>query len=162
MAVLLVVLYHVGGWVPGGFVGVDVFFVISGFVITLGLHDELNRTGRLVAPDGTVPTNQAAALEVWEVGLRGVLLPLGDAGIDVLLVRMGAEFDRGPEQSMSIVRPNGIHTCLELDQLEERRGVLIDLERSVAADFPNVEVLDPADYLCQDFCEQRDPDGWLY
>jgi peptidoglycan/LPS O-acetylase OafA/YrhL len=35
VAVLLVVLYHAGlSWLPGGYVGVDVFFVISGYVIT--------------------------------------------------------------------------------------------------------------------------------
>ncbi|HFQ8054068.1 TPA: acyltransferase family protein [Pseudomonas putida] len=45
IAVLLVVLYHAGFPVPGGFVGVDVFFVISGYLITAILRREiLDRT----------------------------------------------------------------------------------------------------------------------
>lgn len=47
VAVLLVVLYHADGIVPGGFVGVDVFFVISGFVIARGLIGEADRAGRV-------------------------------------------------------------------------------------------------------------------
>lgn len=41
----MVVAFHAGLPVPGGFVGVDVFFVISGFVITAMLMREHERTG---------------------------------------------------------------------------------------------------------------------
>ncbi len=45
LAVLLVVVFHVRDLVPGGYIGVDVFFVVSGFVITTMLRAQLRSTG---------------------------------------------------------------------------------------------------------------------
>lgn len=45
LAVLLVVANHISGWPYGGFIGVDVFFVISGYLITSQLLREQRSTG---------------------------------------------------------------------------------------------------------------------
>ena len=50
LAILLVVAYHAGLPLPGGFVGVDVFFVLSGFLITGLLVRERERNGRISLP----------------------------------------------------------------------------------------------------------------
>jgi peptidoglycan/LPS O-acetylase OafA/YrhL len=48
LAVVAVMLYHAQvSWLPGGFLGVEVFFVISGYLITLLLIAEQEREGKI-------------------------------------------------------------------------------------------------------------------
>ncbi len=84
VAVLLVVLFHsdVPGF-SGGFVGVDVFFVISGFVITGVLLRERASTGRTsilsfygrrcrrIIPAATLVIIAAVVLAYWLLGVGG-------------------------------------------------------------------------------------------
>lgn len=78
VAITLVVAFHAApGVVPGGYVGVDVFFVLSGFLITGLLVDELRRTGtislsgfyarrvRRLLPLSTVVLIVTSALAYW-------------------------------------------------------------------------------------------------
>ena len=48
IAVVAVMIYHAHhDWLPGGFLGVEVFFVISGYLITLLLMGEKERSGHI-------------------------------------------------------------------------------------------------------------------
>lgn len=76
LAVLLVIANHLTGWPGGGFIGVDVFFVISGFVITGSLVREHSRTGTI------------SLLEFYKRRIRRIL----PAALTVTVVAVGAGY----------------------------------------------------------------------
>ena len=48
LSIVAILLYHADpSWLPGGFFGVSVFFVLTGYLTTLSLERELERDGRL-------------------------------------------------------------------------------------------------------------------
>ncbi|MDP9820294.1 acyltransferase family protein [Nocardioides massiliensis] len=48
MAALVIILFHAGvEWVPGGFVPLDLFFVLSGYLVTNVILSEIDRKGKL-------------------------------------------------------------------------------------------------------------------
>ena len=84
LAVMLVLLYHAQlPWFPGGFLGVDVFFVISGFLITRSLVAEAGdhgtiRLGRFYARRARRLLPAAAAVLVSTAAAVRLLLPATD------------------------------------------------------------------------------------
>lgn len=87
VAILLVVAFHAGLPVEGGFAGVDMFFVISGFVIGRLLLAEIEQTERvaLAAFYGRRVRRLLPALAVMAVlvVLAGTLLTVGDRTADI-------------------------------------------------------------------------------
>ena len=84
VAVIAVMLYHADHhWMRGGYLGVEVFFVISGYLITLLLLGEHERTGRV------------ALIEFWRRRFRRLLPAL--FGMLILLAIYIAFFKRNAQ-----------------------------------------------------------------
>lgn len=79
VAVFLVLIYHIWPqYLPGGYVGVDVFFVISGYLITSLLAKELER-------DGSISLSGFYARRVRRL-LPASLLTLGLVGVATIVL----------------------------------------------------------------------------
>jgi peptidoglycan/LPS O-acetylase OafA/YrhL len=97
LAVVAVMAFHLGlFWAGGAFIGVDVFFVLSGFLITSLLLTERARTGRI----------DLSAF--WVRRARRLLPALGVVGAAVLI---SVPFTLGPGE-LGMVRGDGIATVL--------------------------------------------------
>jgi len=117
VAIVLVVLSHVGFGFPGGFIGVDVFFVISGFLITRQLMGEQHKTGRIsfagfyarrvrrILPAATtVLVATLAASWAWvsplrlrDIGFDGLFSAF--SGINYRLAQQGTDYFAGTSPS---------------------------------------------------------------
>ena len=97
LAVLGVLLYHGDvGWMRGGFLGVDAFFVLSGFLITSLLWVELKQNGRV------------DQLAFWGRRLRRLLPAL----LLVLIVTAGFAALWGTTRDAGHVRADGLWTLV--------------------------------------------------
>lgn len=119
-AVLLVVTYHAGyltaGWgprlLPGGFVGVDLFFVLSGFLITSLLLTELGSTG-------SIALGRFGTRRIWRLFPALLALVLAVSALLVALDRVGS----GPDQmSRGDLASSALGTLLYVSNWQQAAG----------------------------------------
>lgn len=114
----------------------------------LTLVDDRGRRARSV--------EQAAAL--WRIGLEGVIAPLREAGIPVVLVASVAEMPTWADQRSLFAQTFGGRAIgVPLAEVVEDRRPAFEVERAVLATHPAAVHFDPLPWLCDSTCaSERD------
>lgn len=84
LAVGLVIVNHVAGWFPGGAVGVNIFFVLSGYLITSLLLEEHEKTGQFRC--GLFYVRRALRLYPALMVMLGVTFIVGGVAVKSVLI----------------------------------------------------------------------------
>jgi peptidoglycan/LPS O-acetylase OafA/YrhL len=88
VAVLAVMAHHSGGLIRGGWLGVDVFFTLSGFLITILLLEEHTRTGTIAI--GRFYVRRALrllpALVAFLIFWGGVIFAMSPSGVWLIIL----------------------------------------------------------------------------
>ena len=105
VAIIGVLLYHADlDWLPGGYLGVDVFFVLSGFLITTLILEEFDRSGRI--DFGRFYLGRARRL------LPALVLLLVVCGLAVALIYQDAAYQFARDALASVFYVNNWHYIL--------------------------------------------------
>ncbi len=111
VAVLAVLFYHAGFPLPGGYVGVDVFFVISGFLITRLIVGEVADTGRFQF--GNFYLRRARRL------LPAILCTIGFASVGSFLLLSPAQLEAfGQSAVAAVFSLSNVHFWLQADYFD--------------------------------------------
>ena len=142
IAVTAVVLYHLGiSWIPGGFLGVDLFFVISGYVITRLILDSINQSSTsftnlewsdikthiqgesIKIMDKGTPSRPLIYMEISNIETiekTGSILIIDDASYGTIFLQFLTEYDAIQAQSiLSYVLSNPSIDIANIDPLAD-------------------------------------------
>ncbi len=141
IAVFAVIFHHfLPECLPGGFVGVDMFFVISGFLITGQLLNFLNNSKikNIVIAANWPDNNQA------EKHLKETLLTLRTLKIKVSLIYKNPTFLSSPRCSIQQAMRKG-HSDFSVPKQKQPKYII-----DILKNFPVVAGTDPNQFICDD------------
>jgi len=162
VAVLSAMIYHLkAGALLGGFVGVDVFFMISGFVVTLSIHKK-----RFASVTALLAYFYARRL-INIAPARRFLLSLSQLGVHVVIEAPTPVFRLPPFRCSDwFNRANPVCDAgfsVRRREIDDRRAASVEIATRMAATIPGVTLWDPLPVLCDlQQCSAYDQSGSLF